>query len=300
MSLRLIVAALGGDLYGGGTRASVPAPGHSAADRSVSLWMTEGRIVIHGFGAADWRVVRDDLRARGFIDSDGRLLSERGGGRSPPPRPDLRHRLDTARRLWAETAALTPGDPADHYLRRRAVVGGRSAFGLGFHPRVPLSVYRQGGRTAPALIARISDAEDRLTGIEVAYLAPNGLPAPGLRVGRKTVGRVPPGAAVRLCPAAPTLLVAEGVITTLSAMERFGLPGWALMGAANLAVWRPPLEAGRILIAADRDPAGLAAAARLSRRLRRAGLAVQVASPQPPFGDWNEAAAAVRSREEGG
>ena len=40
MTLHAIVAALGGDLYSGGTRASIPAPGHSGHDRSVSLWLT--------------------------------------------------------------------------------------------------------------------------------------------------------------------------------------------------------------------------------------------------------------------
>ena len=52
MSLHAIVRALGGDLYQGGHRASIPAPGHSAADRSVSLLLSHGRVIIHGFGAA--------------------------------------------------------------------------------------------------------------------------------------------------------------------------------------------------------------------------------------------------------
>jgi len=55
MSLHPIVAALGGDLYQGGRRANVPAPGHSQADRSVSLLLEGDRLVIHGFGAADWQ-----------------------------------------------------------------------------------------------------------------------------------------------------------------------------------------------------------------------------------------------------
>ena len=59
MTLHAIVAALGGDLYQGGLRANVPAPGHSADDRSVSLLHADGRVIIHGFGAADWREVRD-------------------------------------------------------------------------------------------------------------------------------------------------------------------------------------------------------------------------------------------------
>lgn len=68
MTLHAIVAAFGGDLYQGGWRANVPAPGHSADDRSVSLLLAEGRVIIHGFGAADWREMRDLLRSSGFID----------------------------------------------------------------------------------------------------------------------------------------------------------------------------------------------------------------------------------------
>ena len=71
MSLLPIVRALGGDLYAGGRRANIPAPGHSRADRSVSLVLSGGRVVAHSFGGADWREVLDDLRARGLIDAAG-------------------------------------------------------------------------------------------------------------------------------------------------------------------------------------------------------------------------------------
>ena len=289
MTLHFIVAALGGDLYAGGSRASIPAPGHSADDRSVSLWLTEGRVVIHGFGGCDWRSARDDLRARGFIDDAGRLTGG-GGGRFTALRPDRRDRIETAARLWAGTTGLVSHSPADLYLRRRAVPGGVSAANLGLHPAAPLSVYRDGGRTRPALIARISDAEDRLTAVEVTYLECNGLPARGLRLIRKTVGQVSPGSAVRLSPGAEAMLVGEGVVTTLSAMDRFGLPGWALMAAHNLAAWAPPAIVRRLVIAADRGAVGEAAANRLRHRLVQAGLEVAAVWPEPPFGDWNEAA----------
>jgi len=294
MTLHAIVAALGGDVYSAGSRASIPAPGHSGVDRSVSLWLTEGRVVIHGFGGADWRAVRDDLRERGFIDDAGRLT---GGecGRSSTPRPDRRVRVETASALWSGTLGLGPGDPVDRYLARRAVQSGRRALNLGHHPRAPLSVYRESHRARPAMVARISDTEDRLTAVELTYLEPGGRLAPGLRLVRKTVGQVPPGSAVRLFPAAEEMLVGEGVITTLSAAERFSLPGWALMAANNLAAWTPPVEVRRVLIAADCGPAGESAAARLYRRLVRDHLGVEVVTPEPPFGDWNDVAIAATS-----
>lgn len=297
MTLRAIVAALGGDLYQGGQRANVPAPDHSVDDRSVSLMLADGRVIIHGFGAADWREMRDALRRLGFIDAAGRLTGTGSPGPSAP-KPDRRVRVETALRLWDGGAPLTPGDPASRYLRHRHIDGGDDALDLRFHPAVPISVYRDGGRSRPALIARISDVETRLTAIEIAYLEPNGLPAAGLRLVRKTVGLVPPGAAVQLSPIAAEMLVGEGVITTLSAMNRFRLPGWALMSTNNLSVWTPPREVRRLLIAADRGVVGQGAAYRLKRRLIRVGIDVRMLWPDPPFGDWNEVACAARKREE--
>ena len=300
MTLHAIVAALGGDLYQSGLRANVPAPGHSQADRSVSLLLSQGRVIIHGFGGSDWRTARDDLRTRGFIDAAG-LLTGGGRGRSSSPRSDRRLRVETAARLWTATTGRPSQGPAGLYLRRRAVMSGAVACNLRLHPAAPLSVYRADGRTRPALIARISDEDDRLTAIEVTYLETHGLLAHGPRLARKTVGQVPPGAAIRLSPAAEGMLVGEGVVTTLSAMDRFGLPGWALMAANNLAAWRPPACVRRVLIAADRGQVGEAAAARLRRRLVREGLDVCVSWPEPPFGDWNEVAvAAAAQREERG
>ena len=129
-----------------------------------------------------------------------------------------------------------------------------------------------------------------LTAVELTYLATNGQVASGLSVPRKTVGQVPPGSAVRLRPAAARMLVAEGVVTTLSAIVRFDLTGWALMSAGNLSRWHAPHHVSTVLIAGDRGEAGEIAAMRLARRLERDGVEAIVAFPPAPFGDWNEAA----------
>ena len=69
MTLKTIVDMLGGDLYDGGRRANIPAPGHSPADRSVSLLLMNDRVVVHTFGDGDWKAVLDDLRERRLIDA---------------------------------------------------------------------------------------------------------------------------------------------------------------------------------------------------------------------------------------
>ena len=119
-------------------------------------------------------------------------------------------------------------------------------------------------------------------------MAANGARASDLRLPRKTVGPAPGGCAVRLDEAAEEMLVGEGVFTTLSATEWFGLPGWALLSTRNLRVWSPPDGVSSVLIAADRGKDGEASAAQLQGRLVHAGVAASVALPPEPFGDWNE------------
>ncbi len=283
MPLRAIVRALGGDLYDGGRRANVPAPGHSARDRSVSLLWTGQRLVAHGFGGADWREVLDDLRARGLIDAAG---APAGAGVGPAAGRTPRERVAAALALWAGGRPLA-GALAERHLRLRGV---RRAAGpaLRHHPAVAAAVYADAGPTKPALLAAITDPAAELTAVEITYLDPSGRRALRPRTSRKMVGLVPPGAAVRLDPAAAEMLVAEGIVTTLSATERFALPGWALLTAGNLAAWTPPFGVRRVLIAADRGGPGEAAAERLEGRLAAAGVASAIAIPPPPFGDWNE------------
>lgn len=293
MSLKAIVDRLGGDLYDGGRRASIPAPGHSRADRSVSLLQTRGRILIHSFGAADWREVRDALQELGLSPSGD---DEERWRALPSPADSLWVRRAAALRIWDAAAPLGRTLSARHCARR-----GISALpcpgALRHGARTPLSVYRSGGATWPALLAAVRDPQGDITAVEITYLDSDGRRAGRLALSRKIAGCVPEGAAVRLWPAAANMLVAEGVFTTLSACERFGLPGWALTSAGNLRRWRAPAGVERVLIAADRGRVGEAAAADLRRSLMADGVAAEVARPPAPFGDWNEAAQADGPRK---
>lgn len=299
MTLHAIVRALGGDLYQGGARANIPAPGHSRRDRSISLLLSQGRLIVHGFGGADWRAALRMLREQGLIDADGRVGSDGG---APADAPDRSCRVRTARDLWEGAGPITQASLSLTYLKGRRVLsdpGGISD--LRHHACAPISVYRKQSTTRPALAAGVRAPDGSLTAVELTYLDPNGRRAVGLHLSRKTVGLVPAGAAVRLTSAASEMLVAEGVITTLSAIERFNLPGWALMSAANLAAWTPPRGVRRVLIAADRGAVGQGAAECLRRRLSAVGLSARIRLPDLPFEDWNEAVAdAAPQREERG
>lgn len=316
MTLHAIVAVLGGDLYQGGLRANIPAPGHSRADRSASLLLDGDRLVIHSFGATHWRTVRDHLHALGLIHVDGRLAGGHlhsgrlaqgcwaGDSRSLAARStarlDAARRIETANRLWAGTLPIVDGDLCALHLRRRAIDASPASIDdLRRHPGAPISVFSDNGPTCPALAAAVRSPSGRLSAVELTYLDADGCRARRLRLARKTVGRVPAGAAVRLAPAGSDLVVGEGVMTTLSASARFRRPGWALLSAGNLAQWTPPEMVRRVIIAADRGPAGETAAARLLRRLRSLGLAACLRPPPEPFGDWNEVAGFRKGERDG-
>jgi putative DNA primase/helicase len=292
VSLRQIVAVTGGELYQNGRRANIPAPGHGKADRSVSLLLSTDRVVIHTFGAADWREVQDDLRRRGLIDRYGRLP----GSVAPSSALLVDHtrRQGVANALWQGGVPPAASGTTGRHLTARGVAWRTDLHDLVEHPSAPYSVYRPGRHGGRAMMAGIRSPAGDLTAVELTYLSTNGRIAAGLRIPRKTVGQVLPGSAVRLRPATARMLVAEGVVTTLSAMERFDLPGWALLSAGNLSQWRAPDNVASVLIAGDRGEAGETAAMRLAKRLEREGVEAILAFPPPSFGDWNEAAQAVR------
>ena len=292
MTLRHIVNALGGDLYDGGRRASVPGPRHSEGDRSVSLLLQGGRVVVNTFGRTDWKAVLDDLRERNLIDRDNAPVDAPGvpvTGRPSAPAPSDRQRLEAARRLWDAGRPLGNTLAARH-CRLRGLMGplpGPEA--LRYLHDAPVSVYRPGRGRRPALLAGILDAKGGLVAVEVTYLASNGRRAVDLHLPRKTVGAPPArGCAVRLDPAEEQMLVGEGVFTTRSASEWLGLPGWALLSTRNLRGWSPPRGVRAVVIAADRGTEGEVSAEILRVRIAGLGLECSVLLPPEPYGDWND------------
>jgi len=302
MGLRSIVQALGGELYDGGRRANIPAPGHSAADRSVSLLLQGDRVLVHTFGDGDWKAVFDQLREHKLIGADHTLLGVPGlpvTGRPAREPASARERLAAAQRVWEAGRPLGRSLAARH-CRLRGLTGalpGPEA--LRYGAEVPVSAYRDGGPMRPALLAGILDPGGTLCAVEITYLTPNGRRALDLRLPRKTIGVTPPGCAVRLDPLAEELLVGEGVFTTRSASEWFGLPGWALQSTRNLRAWIPPAGVRSLVIAGDRGKDGEASAERLRLRAVETGVAATVALPPEPWGDWNEWSTRQGSRPAG-
>jgi putative DNA primase/helicase len=297
-TLAPLARALGGEAYAGGQRALAPAPGHGPADRSVSLRLVEGRVLVHSFGAADWREALDWLRGAGWIDAANRLCGEGGRWPSAPVRGDRTRaeRVCAAQALWAAGRPLSEPSAAARHCRRRGIDPGGVA-ALRAHPAAPTAVYCNAGLRLPALLAAVRDAAGDVTAVEITYLDARGVRSRLARPSRKVVGVLPAGAAVRLAPAAPNMLAGEGVFTALSAMALFGLPGWALLSTSNLRRWSPPVPVRRLLIAGDRGPDGERSAAVLRAAAARAGVAAEIVLPPVGAGDWNDVLCAEGGKE---
>jgi putative DNA primase/helicase len=298
MSLLQIVRALGGDLFEGGRRANVPAPGHSPADRSVSLLYENDRVVAHCFGEGDWKGVLDDLRGRGLIDGENRptsLVIGSAAARVSAPPASRALRIATAQRLW-DLGRPLGRSPAATYLRRRGVVralpGPDSARYLA---EAPTAAYAAKSRTRPALMLGVRGPDGALSAVELTFVTPGGHRATDLRLSRKTVGVMPPSCAVRFDAPGRKLLVAEGGVTTLVASQRFDLPAWALLSTSNLRGWSAPEGVEAVLIAGDNGADGEASAARLAVRLEDHGVGAELVFPPAAYGDWPDLAAAERA-----
>lgn len=298
MSLLQIVRATGGELYNGGQKASIPAPGHSRSDRSASLLIGRtGRVVVYSFGGATAFEILDDLKARGLIDQAG-YPRHGHSGCLVEPLPSNGQKQGVAEDLWRSGLRI-PGTLSARYLREFRAIGRdlASVKNLLHHPACQVAVYRTHSRfTRPALMSRILTPTGRTTAVELTYLNAKGDRDLSLRLSRKTVGAVPPGSFVQLDEPAQEIVVAEGVMTALSASEYFRRPAQALLGIRNLRAFRPPACVRSVVIAADRGEEGESAASDLRDTLVANGIEVVIRLPPEQFRDFNHMAQVSRAR----
>ena len=93
--------------------------------------------------------------------------------------------------------------------------------------------------------------------------------------------------AVRLGRPRDLVLVGEGIETCLTAMVATGHPAWAALSTSGLRALDLPKDVRDVLILADADDAGEAAAQDCALRWKRQGRRVRVA--RPPRGlDFND------------
>jgi putative DNA primase/helicase len=95
------------------------------------------------------------------------------------------------------------------------------------------------------------------------------------------------GGAVRLTPVAGVLMVGEGIETCFATMQATGRPAWAALSTSGLRTLDLPAEVREVILVADGDDPGEAAARNAALRWKREGRRVRVARP-PQGMDFND------------
>jgi putative DNA primase/helicase len=145
----------------------------------------------------------------------------------------------------------------------------------------------------PAMVAAITDIASDLIGTHATFLRGDGTGKadfPRSELQRECRGVVR-GGAIRLAPHDPgrELIIAEGIETTLSAMQIFALSGWSAVYAGGLKTVELPATVHRIVITADNDISGTGQrnAVAAARRWKAEGRAVRIVLPTVTGDDFN-------------
>jgi putative DNA primase/helicase len=241
----------------------------------------EGRLLVRCWGGGcNPREILAKLHRLGLLDGVARdraaVVQIHSDDRDPV---DVAHRTALARRIWERTKDVR-GTPVARYLGARRITIPPPA-SLRWAP----ALRRQDGSHGPAMVARIDNIDGELIGISRTWLnqGPNG---DWQRRDRAMLGRAA-GGAVRLAPAADTLMVGEGVETCLAAMQATSMPAWAALSTAGLITLALPPIVRTVIILADHDlsGAGQRAARTAAARWLAEGRRVRIALPPVPGTD---------------
>ncbi|MGY3621546.1 DUF7146 domain-containing protein [Bradyrhizobium sp. USDA 10063] len=243
-------------------------------------------------------IIRESLGLRDFrelAEEARRFLKLPRLERQLTPKP-VRSAVSTgsqeaARRLFAISGPIE-GTVVETYLQRRGIANIHHGGSLRFHPRC---YYRPDEHlpteTWPAMIASVTDLDERITGVHRTWLDPDGFDR--VRLGkapidtpRRALGDLL-GNAVRFGVVDDVLAAGEGIETMLSLRCILPtLPMTAALSANHLSAMLLPSGLRRLYIARDADAAGDAVQAILTQRAEAVG--VEAIALSPRLGDFNE------------
>jgi putative DNA primase/helicase len=266
-NLAAIAAALGGEVHGRAVRA--PSPGRPADDRSCVIIINPGRPQSFWIYACEGPLGRAKDRVREKL----KLIA--------PQVASLAQRSAAALRIW-EDGVPAAGTIVEQYLRSRCITLPPPAR-LRFHPRL-----RHGptDETWPAMVALVTNIDDAPIAIHRTYLRYDGRGKAPIEPDKMTLGPTR-GSAIRLALLADQLLIGEGIETCLSAMQATGMPAWSALSAVGLRALALPPSVSDIIVLADGDDNGEAAARAAAARWIGEGRRVRIARP-PAGKDFND------------
>lgn len=288
-ALQQIARTLGGTVCG--RQVSAPGPGHSLEDRSLSIKLIASApdgFLVHSFAGDDPMVRKDHLREKLGLS----LRSAKGPSNAPAKCHDAK-RTEAALAIWKAT---TPADGTlvETYLAAR---------GLHFSPpstlRFHAGLKHPSGGIWPAMVALVTrGVEDAPLAIHRTFLSRDGSHKAPVDPQKMMLGPCR-GGVVRLAPADDVMMVGEGIETCLAAMQVRCHPAWAALSTSGLLALDLPDEVSDVIVLADGDDPGKAAARGAALRWKREGRRVRIAHP-PRGMDFNDMLVSRVPSSEGG
>ncbi len=282
MTAETIARALGGRKLGQGWTARCPA--HDDREPSLSMCDADGKMLVRCHAGCDQRDVIAALRERGLWDGKERStlrLSHRRKVSPPRPDPYQAERSAVALSIWQSTISAD-GTPVDAYLASRGLTCSLPQ-SLRFH----CGLKHPSGGIWPCMVALVTrGADDTPLAIHRTFLAREGQGKAPVEPAKMMLGPCR-GGAVRLGEPGDVLMIGEGIETCLAAMQATGHPAWAALSTSGLRALDLPGCVRDVIVLADGDDPGEAAARDCALRWMRQGRRVRIA--RPPRGlDFND------------
>jgi hypothetical protein len=263
-----------------------PCPAHDDREPSLSIrHADDGKVLVHCHAGCDQSVVIGALRSRGLWDDAGYYCRRPASKHPPPafitPAQDDSSRTAAALRLW-RAAVPAPGTPVESYLRSRGIdlVVPSS---VRFHSRLK----HPSGGLWPGMVALVTRGPDgQALAVHRTFLTRDGAGKAPVTPQKMMLGPCR-GGAVRLAIPSGKLMVGEGIETCLAAMQATGSSAWAALSTSGLCALQLPADIRDVIVLADGDDTGEAAALDAARRWKREGRTVRIAHP-PPGLDFND------------
>jgi hypothetical protein len=279
---RVIATALGGRKAGCGWTALCPA--HDDRHPSLSISEVDGKVLVHCHAGCDQRDVIAALQERGLWQTTGRVLGIARNQRrrhAKEPDADTLKRSAAALAIW-EASHATEGTPIATYLRSRGLTIS-APISIRFHG----GLKHRSGTIWPAMVALVTHGVDgEPIGIHRTFLTKDGNGKAPVEPAKMMLGPCG-GGAVRLAEPRDLLMIGEGIETCLAAVQATGHPAWAALSTSGLRSLDLPANVRDVIVLADGDDAGEAAANECALRWKREGRRVHIA--RPPRGvDFND------------
>lgn len=273
-----LIAGLHAKRCGRGWMAKCPA--HDDANPSLSINVgQDGTVLVHCHAGCAQVTVIASLRAMGLWPD----ASRRETTRSPlkPRRSEDRRKVASALQLWCRSRP-TRGTLVERYLQGRSI-----AKPIPQRIRYLESAMHPRGSRHPAMISLVTQSiDDQPSAIHRTFLSADGLTKASVSPEKMMLGHCS-GGVVRLGPMTVPLLIGEGIETTLSAMQKTELGGWAALSTSGLKALRLPRECRDIVILVDGDDPGRAASQHAAERWCAEGRRVRLANA-PNGMDFND------------